>query len=201
MYDYVDGKVDWMAFGLPVEGEDGPFAGSGLSEAARCGPDEGSGEVANRMADGGHEQAVVVNEHDVVLGLVERPALERSPDQVVAAVMTLSPSTVRPSVLLSSLADADAPVLVTNAEGVLMGVVQPRGSSDSASGSPDDEEAEMQALQGTFLDVAHAVEEHFAEEDPSEDEVLAFLHERLVAEGRTPEEADAYLAEMNRAAE
>lgn len=182
-----------MAFGLPVEGDDGPFAGSSLSEAARCGPDERSGEVADRMDEEGDKQAVVVNEHDVVLGLVERSALKGSaPERPVAEVMTLSPSTVRPSVLLSSLADGDAPVLVTNSDGMLLGVVQPRTSCDSGEG------AEMQELQGTFLDIAHAVEEHFSEDDPSEEEVFAFLRDRLVAGGRTPEEADAYLATMNR---
>jgi hypothetical protein len=80
-----------------------------------------------------------------------------------------------------------------------MGVVEPRSpESGSASDEPSEQDAELQELQGTFLDVAHAVEEHFDGKEPSEDEVRSFLSDRLVAEGRTAEEADAYLAEMDR---
>ncbi len=181
-----------MAYGLPVEGEEGPFAGSDLDEATTCGPDETVEEVRQRLVDVGAERAVVVNDHNAVLGLVQRPDLERStPDDVVARVMTLSPTTVRPSVLSSSLADADSPVLVTDSEGRLMGEMK----AHSASGS--EVESEMDQLQGTFLEIAHTVEEHFEGEDPSEVQVRSFLYERLVTEGRTPEEAEAYLSAMD----
>jgi hypothetical protein len=105
--------------------------------------------------------------------------------------MTLSPTTVRPSVLSSSLADADSPVLVTDSEGRLMGEMK----AHSASGS--EVESEMDQLQGTFLEIAHTVEEHFEGEDPSEVQVRSFLYERLLTEGRTPEEAEAYLSAMD----
>ena len=181
-----------MAYGLPVEGEEGPFAGADLVEATTCGPDEAVGEVRQRLVDEGAEQVVVVNDHDVVLGLVPRPDLERSaPEEVVANVMKLSPTTVRPSVLSSSLADADSPVLVTDSAGRLMGVAKAPTASESGA------EAEMDQLQGTFLEIAHAVEEHFDGEDPSEVQVRSFLYERLVSEGRSPEEAEAYLSAMD----
>jgi predicted transcriptional regulator len=183
-----------MAFGLPVEGDEGPFAGDASAEVMTCGPDERVGDVLHRLLDEDSEQAVVVNEHDVVLGVVEAATSQPSPEESVATVMRLSPTTVRPSVLSSSLADAESPVIVTDSEGRLMGVVKPEPAPESESAS------EMQRLQSTFLEIAHAVEEHF-DGDPSEEEVRAFLHERLVAEGRTPEEAEAYLSAMERSSE
>lgn len=182
-----------MAFGLPVEGDEGPFAGDDVVEVATCGPDERVEEVRRRVADHGGDLVVVVNEHDIVLGSVEGADLDQAEaGAAVATVMRLSPTTVRPSVPSASLAEGDAPALVTDSAGKLLGVVEPRSASES---SPD---SEMDQLQATFLEIAHAVEEHFQGKDPSEEEVRSFLHQRLVAQGRTSEEADAYLAGMDR---
>jgi rhodanese-related sulfurtransferase len=57
--------------------------------------------------------------------------------------------------------------------------------------------AQMQAMHNEFLEIALAVQERFGVGvQPSEEDLKALLRERLVAEGRTPEEADAFLAEM-----
>lgn len=62
---------------------------------------------------------------------------------------------------------------------------------------PERRTPEMQALHNEFLDVALAMQERFGVgANPSEEEVKAFLRERLIGEGRTPEDADALLAEM-----
>lgn len=196
MYDYVDGKSDWMAFGLPVEGEEGPFAGDALVAVATCRPDETVEEALGRLLDGGGKQSVVVNEHDVVLGLAERADLERSdPEAIVAEVMGLSPTTVRPSVLVSSVAHGDSPALITNSQGQLMGMVEVHPPSGTETDS------EMEQLQSMFLEIAHAVEEHFDGKEPSEEQARAFLHDRLVAEGRTSEEAEAFLSAMDESPE
>ena len=56
---------------------------------------------------------------------------------------------------------------------------------------------EMQYIHHQFLEIALAVQERFGVGvQPSEEEVLGFLRERLMSEGRTAEEADAFLAEM-----
>ena len=57
----------------------------------------------------------------------------------------------------------------------------------------DDRPEEIQHLQSTFLEAIFAVEEHFGGREPSAQEVRAFLRDRLVAEGRTPEEAERVL--------
>jgi 3-mercaptopyruvate sulfurtransferase SseA len=57
--------------------------------------------------------------------------------------------------------------------------------------------AQMQALHNEFIEVAFALQERFGEGvEPTEDQIREFLRERLINEGRTPEEADTYLAEV-----
>ena len=43
---------------------------------------------------------------------------------------------------------------------------------------PDDRPPEMQKLQDDFMEAAFAVRDHFGDREPSEEEVLAFLHGR-----------------------
>lgn len=62
---------------------------------------------------------------------------------------------------------------------------------------PELSSPEMQKLHNDFLEIALAVQERFGVgAQPSEEEIRGFLRERLINEGRTPEEADAFLAEM-----
>ena len=191
MYDYVDGKVDWMAYGLPVEGEDGPFAGEFAAEVPTVRADEPTSAVRERL--GGDGRAVVTTAEGVVLGLVDRPELEGMPDDdPVATVMKLSPSTVRPSVQYATLVEkGEEHVLVTTSDGRLVGMVEPEREPGAAG---DDEDGSGGAdLERDLLETIEAVSEHFGDHDPSEDEIRAFLHDRLVAEGKTPEEADRFL--------
>ncbi len=70
------------------------------------------------------------------------------------------------------------------------GIAQPPPRPELSS--PD-----MQKLHNDFLEIALAVQERFGVgAQPSEEEIRGFLRERLINEGRTPEEADAFLAEM-----
>lgn len=63
---------------------------------------------------------------------------------------------------------------------------------------PELDDEEMQRIHHQFLEIALAVQERFGVGvQPSEDELKAFLRERLISEGRSPEEADAFLAEMD----
>lgn len=63
---------------------------------------------------------------------------------------------------------------------------------------PERASPEMQALHNDFLEIALAIQERFGVgAEPSEAEVKAFLRERMINEGRTPEEADAVLARMD----
>lgn len=55
---------------------------------------------------------------------------------------------------------------------------------------------DFQAFHDGLLEIGAAVRERFGDHEPTEDEIRAFLHDRLVSEGRTPEEADQFLAEL-----
>mgnify|MGYP006196841205 CR=1 FL=1 len=53
----MDGKSDWMAYGLPVEGADGPFLGGELAEVPTC---DAGGTVADARAALGDAEAVII---------------------------------------------------------------------------------------------------------------------------------------------
>lgn len=56
---------------------------------------------------------------------------------------------------------------------------------------------EFQALQAEFLEIAFAAQRRFGDREPSKEEMHEFLKERMIGEGKTPEEADAHLAQMD----
>jgi rhodanese-related sulfurtransferase len=62
---------------------------------------------------------------------------------------------------------------------------------------PELDSDEMQYIHHQFIEIALAVQERFGVGvQPSEEEIRGFLRERMIREGRSPEEADAFLAEM-----
>ncbi|HEV2767188.1 MAG TPA: hypothetical protein VGV63_05710 [Acidimicrobiales bacterium] len=176
-----------MAFGLPVEGDEGPFAGdAAVPAASTCSPDEPAADVAHRLADLGADRVLVLGTADVVLGMAGLQALEAAGEETVGEVMEVVPTTIRPSVVASSLADAEEPVVVTTGAGTLVGVVEP--TEEGVHDAHDDD-----GVAAAVVETAQAVEEHFGDRQPSEEEVGEFLRERLMAEGRSPEEADRIL--------
>ena len=63
--------------------------------------------------------------------------------------------------------------------------------------APGDDAAEgYQRLQADFMSLTLAVQEHFGDHEPSEEEIRAYLRERLIDEGRSPEEADEVMARI-----
>lgn len=61
----------------------------------------------------------------------------------------------------------------------------------------DDRPEEMQQLQADFLEVIFSVKEHFGDREPSEEEIQGFLRQRMIDQGKTPAEADEFLANMD----
>jgi CBS domain-containing protein len=105
--DYVDGKLDWMAAGLPTEGTNAerPRAADVARKDVVTGRlDEPLGDVSKRAAAGGWEAAVVVNEERVVLGLLRKKELGGEPGQPVERAMRPGPSTFRPYVAITKMA-------------------------------------------------------------------------------------------------
>lgn len=62
---------------------------------------------------------------------------------------------------------------------------------------PELDSEHMQAIHHQFIEIALAVQEHFGVGvQPTEEQIRGFLRDRMISEGKTPEEADAFLAEM-----
>ena len=73
----------------------------------------------------------------------------------------------------------------------------PAGEPGSVAGAeppPDDRPEHLQRAQNQFLDTVFEVQDHFGDRVPSEEEVRAFLRDRLIAEGKTPAEAEEWLS-------
>lgn len=129
--DYVPGKQDWLAAGLAVEGELAliPNAGEACDpDAPTASLDEHLGDVRERVRAAGYDTCVVVNEERVVLGLLRPKHLEGDDDRTIEEAMSPGPSTFRPHVGVSDLAelmaDHDIPsVPVTTGDGVLVGLL------------------------------------------------------------------------------
>jgi rhodanese-related sulfurtransferase/CBS domain-containing protein len=131
VYDYVTGKVDWLANGLPTEGKEARSLRAKdcvRPDTPSCRLGDSLGEVWERVQAAGDDACVVVNEDDIVLGFLSGEAFAAAPESTVEQVMDPGPPTIRPHVSLAEIAeylqhrDRDR-VLITTAEGRLMGVL------------------------------------------------------------------------------
>src|SRR5215213_6499101 len=107
VYDYVDGKLDWLAAGLRTEGilAELPRADDvARRDVPTCRTDEPIGEVRERVRAAGRDACVVVNDERVVLGLLREEELAHEGDEPVELVMRPGPSTFRPHVPIEEMA-------------------------------------------------------------------------------------------------
>lgn len=128
VYDYVAGKSDWLAADLPYDGDArlvGRFARRDVP-MVRLGEAVGAG--IGRLEQAGFGPVVVVNDADVVMGVLRRSELiEASADAPLADVVTFGISTVRPSEQVADLkqrmtAAEVSRVVVTRSDGTLVGL-------------------------------------------------------------------------------
>jgi len=107
VHDYVGGRADWLANGLPRDGTRAsvPYAGELADrDPPTCLLDTPLSDVRARL-DGSHYGfCLVVNEHRIVLGRVRRSAIDDAAATVIAATaMEPGPSTVRFNVAAADL--------------------------------------------------------------------------------------------------
>ena len=131
VYEYSAGKLDWLAAGLPAEGENSncPRAGeASRKDVAVCGLKDRLGDVRKRARQAGWDVAVVVDEERIVLGLLRSKQLEMDPNLAVELAMRPGSSTFRPYVSTKEMADFmvehdldSAPI--TTSDGKLVGVL------------------------------------------------------------------------------
>lgn len=127
----MDGKLDWMAAGMPIEGTSaGGLAGDIARDdvpTSRTG--ETLGEARVRIEAGEWDICVVTNDQDVVLGVLGEKELSEADHRHVGDVMRPGPSTFRPHVPIQAMAhhmmDHDLPrALITTSDGRLTGVLR-----------------------------------------------------------------------------
>jgi CBS domain-containing protein len=131
VYDYVAGKADWAASGLPTEGTLASVPTIG--DAARpdvptCTLEEKVGDARDRVQAAGWNACVVVNKEHIVLGLLREKELALDPDLGVEQVMRNGPTTSRPNEPLGKIAKrmrerGARTMLVTTSDGKLVGML------------------------------------------------------------------------------
>jgi len=132
IYDYMPGKVDWLARGLGLEGEktgERHAADVARDDVATCGLAERTGAVRERVEASPYGFGFVVGEGGTLLGRLGKTALEGDPETRVEQAMEPGPSTVRADAPLEKLRErldqrGLETAVVTTPEGVLLGVVR-----------------------------------------------------------------------------
>ena len=131
VFEYRAGKLDWLAAGNPTEGENSkrPRAGDvARKDVVVCGLKDRLGDVRERAVAAGWDVVVVVDDAQVVLGLLRSEQLEKEPGLSVEGAMHPGPSTFRSYVPIKEMADylvkhqLDS-VPITTSAGQLLGVL------------------------------------------------------------------------------
>lgn len=137
-YDYVAGKVDWMAAGLPTVRADTSErrALDAMQPAsATCAPDEAVGDVATLVTLHG---SVLVLHDGVLLGRIRARHLNGvHPATPVEKIMEPGPATVRANEPLDALVERMTTkrveeMIVTAPDGRLLGVVRTNTQIDTS---------------------------------------------------------------------
>jgi CBS domain-containing protein len=145
VYDFVDGKIEWISNGLPLEGEGPHFAVAGevadREAVLACRLGDRLGDVAHTLDTVPHEYCVVLNDHDIVLGRMRKKELHGADETAVEHVMEPGPTTVRGTEpaggLLERMRKKRVPaVIVTTNKGRLMGTVTQAALEESLSSQP-----------------------------------------------------------------
>jgi CBS domain-containing protein len=132
VYDYMPGKADWLARGLPREGEKAGERRAldlAVDDVVTCLPDEPVGAVRERVAASRYGFVFVVGPGRCLLGRLRRAALEGDHNLTAEAMMEPGPSTIRADKQLEALAERMrknelTSLPVTTPEGELLGVVR-----------------------------------------------------------------------------
>ena len=134
VYDYVPGKVDWLAHNLPTAGDHADRLTAGKlvrDDVPTVTLDEDLASVRARMQESDYGFALVLSTQGILLGRLRASAIAATSMISVEAAMDAGPSTVRPDVTATDLLKRLrvrklTSALVTTPEGKLVGVVRRR---------------------------------------------------------------------------
>ncbi len=113
---------------MPREGEAAAvlWAGDLVEDVPTCASDDPVGEVRERVSKSGHDFCVVVNDEEVILGLLRGDTLGKDEGARACDVMELGPKTTPPSEPVEELLEARSSqgvkeFLVATSHGILLG--------------------------------------------------------------------------------
>jgi CBS domain-containing protein len=132
VYDYVPSKVDWLARGLPMEGEKAEKAlvwDILRQDVVTASLHTRMADVRERVGSSPYGFALVVTEGRTLLGRLRKGGLQGGPDARAEDVMEPGPSTLRPDMTLDDVIERLRKrdlktALVTDPEGRLLGLVR-----------------------------------------------------------------------------
>lgn len=130
VFRYTPGKVDWLANGWPIEGQDTTTKAVDIAhrDVPTCSLNEPITAVRQRIDALGWDVCVVVNEQQIVLGQLDSTHLDHS-DKTAEQSMDCAPRTYRLDASLESMArymdrHKVGHILVTESDGRLVGLAK-----------------------------------------------------------------------------
>jgi hypothetical protein len=132
VFDYMPGKVDWLARGLPREGDKAaePRAVDyARRDVVTCALQDSAGPLRGPIEASPYGFALVLDAAGVVLGRLRRSALDAQSDAGAEALMEPGPSTVRADAAPHALRErlerrGLQTAVITDPDGRLLGVVR-----------------------------------------------------------------------------
>jgi predicted transcriptional regulator len=131
VYDFVPGKLAWLAMGWPRAGTAAAVPNAG--EIARrgtptCALDDRVADVAATVVEAGRDVCIVVSPQGIVQGRLRGRALEETPEATAEQAMELGPTTIRPSERLEPLVErmrrrGVGSIVVSDLKGRLVGIL------------------------------------------------------------------------------
>jgi rhodanese-related sulfurtransferase len=131
VYRYTPGKADWLAAGWETEGREAKkvrIRQMIQKDAPTCSLRERLEDVKSRRRPN-QDLCVVVNDRNIVLGVIQGERWDANPQARVAEVMQPGPRTIRPDLepkdAQRMLRNYDAPTaIVTTSDGELLGIIR-----------------------------------------------------------------------------
>ena len=131
VYEFVPGKMAWLAMGWPRDGSAAKVPNAG--EVARrgtptCALGDKVGDVREMVLAVGRHVCIVVNDAGIVEGRLRGRALEETPEATAEEAMELGPTTIRPSEPLKPLVErmrrrGVRTIVVSDLKGRLVGIL------------------------------------------------------------------------------
>src|SRR5687767_13784485 len=134
VYRYTPGLADWQSAGWATEGTNAKkpeLLQKGRSDVPICGLRDRLRDVKNRYAPTEQDICVVINDRNIVLGVLYGEAWNADPLSVVADIMDTDPVTFRPNedpeeAMKAIRKDKANAALITTSDGELLGVLKAR---------------------------------------------------------------------------